>query len=460
MTAPLKNTALEEFLRWQDDPVLFIETVFKVEMDEWQREASCAVSEGKSVSIRSGHGVGKSAWLSWIIIWWMITKIGPRIACTAPTSHQLNDVLWGEIAKWTKFLPPALKKELDVKSERVEATRNPKELYCVARTARKEQPEAFQGFHADDMLFIVDEASGVEDIIFQVGEGAMSTKGAQTIMVGNPTRTSGYFFESHHKMRRFWYTMKVSSLDAKMAEEDFAEKIKAQYGEDSPVYRVRVLGEFPNMDDNTVIPLSWCESAVDRDVDKIPGRRIWGVDVGRFGDDASALAKREKNYLLEPVRTWKGKDTMQTVGTVVQEFNSTPDRLKPDEILVDSIGIGAGVVDRLKEQGLPARGINVAESASVKEKHLRLRDELWWMGREWFQNADVKIPEDPELIGELTCLTYKLSSSGKTDVESKADAKKRGIASPNRADAFLLTFATSDNKSFRKPLVYPSLGIC
>ncbi|MCG7904396.1 MAG: terminase B [Candidatus Thiodiazotropha weberae] len=455
----LDQSALEEFLRWQDDPCLFIETVFKVEMDGWQKEASYAVRDGHSVSIRSGHGVGKSAWLSWIVIWWMVTKLGPRIACTAPTSHQLNDVLWGEIAKWTKFLPAALKKELEVKAERVEATRNPKELYCVARTARKEQPEAFQGFHADDMLFIVDEASGVEDIIFQVGEGAMSTKGAQTILVGNPTRTSGYFYDSHTSMAELWYTMKVSCEDAKMSDPSYAKKMAKQYGVDSTIYRVRVLGEFPRADDNTVIPLEWVDSSVDREVEQVPGKVIWGLDVARFGDDKSALAKRKRNILLEPVISWGKADTMQTVGRVVREFNETPDKDKPDEIMVDSIGVGAGVVDRLKEQGLPARGVNVAERPSDHDKHLRLRDELWWKGREWFQGMDVVIPEDKELIAELITLTYKLSSAGKTQVESKDDAKKRGIASPNLADAFLLTFATSDNKSLRKPLVYPSLGI-
>ena len=455
-----KNHVLAAFMRWQDDPVLFIENAFGVEMDDWQREASYALRDGNNVTIRSGHGVGKSAWLSWIIIWWMLTKMEPRVACTAPTSHQLNDVLWGEIAKWVKKMHPSLAKELEVKSERVEATRNPKVCYCVARTARKEQPEAFQGFHAPQMLFVVDEASGVDDIIFQVGEGAMSTKGAQTILVGNPTRTSGYFYDSHTSNAELWYGMKVSCEDAKMSRDSgYTEKMAKQYGVDSTIYRVRVLGEFPRADDNTVIPLEWVDGAVDREVEPVDGKIIWGLDVARFGDDRSALAKRKRNVLLESVMSWGKADTMQTVGKVVREYNETPDRWKPDEIMVDSIGVGAGVVDRLKEQGLPARGVNVAERPSAHDKHLRLRDELWWLGREWFQGMDVVIPEDKALIAELISLTYKLSSAGKTQVESKDDAKKRGVASPNLADAFLLTFATSDNKSLDQPLVYPSLGI-
>ncbi|MEW8195226.1 MAG: terminase family protein [Candidatus Thiodiazotropha sp.] len=468
MTAARKiNPALDELMRWQDDPVYFIETVFAVGkrqeddelLDKWQKEAASALAAGHNLSIRSGHGVGKTSFLAMIIIWWMLTKSAPRIACTAPSAPQLEKNLWGEIATWHEILPPALKQQLEIKADTVVATRNPRKLWCAARTARKEQPEAFQGMHAPDMLFIGDEASGIHDIIFEMGKGSMSTEGAQTILTGNPTRTSGYFWKTHTKLAKFWYTMKVSCADAKMASQKYVEETAEEYGIDSNVYRVRVLGEFPTTDDNTVIPFEWVDSSVGREVEKQVGRKKWGLDVARFGDDSCALAKREKNHLLEPIKEWRGKDTMQTVGIVVREYNETPDKEKPDEILVDSIGIGAGVVDRLKEQGLPARGVNVAERPSNSEKHLRLRDELWWLGREWFQLQDVCIPDDPAFIGEITTPIYDLSSSGKTQVESKDDMKKRGERSPNRADAFLLTFATTDSKSFNKPIEYPYLGI-
>ena len=383
----------------------------------------------------------------------------PRIACTAPTSHQLNDALWGEIAKWSKMLPPQLKKELEVKSERVEAVRNPREYYAVARTARKEQPEAFQGFHAGDMLFIADEASGVDDIIFQVGEGAMSTRGAKTILTGNPTRTSGYFFDSHNRMRSTWWTMKVSCDEAKMVDPAYGERMAKRYGADSNIYRVRVLGDFPLSDDDSVIPLEFAESAIGRDVSPVTDRVVWGVDVARFGDDESALAKRQGNVQKDKVRTWKGKDLMQTVGILVNEYRETPIKEQPDLILVDSIGLGAGVVDRLKEQGLPVRGINVAESSATKEKYMRLRDELWWLSREWLQGKDVRLEEDSDLIGELTSPKYDFTSSGKILVESKMEMKKRGVPSPNSADAWNLTFADSGfaSKGWKK-LDYPDMG--
>ena len=464
---PKLSPELQILARWRDDPVFFIESVWgdykrpgdERLMDDWQIEASYAVRDNSNVTIRSGHGVGKTSWLAWMMIWWMLFMDEPRIPCTAPTGHQLNDALWGELAKWYKRLPDILKKELEIKSERVEATRNPKEYYATARTARKEQPEAFQGFHSGDLLFIADEASGVDDIIFQVGEGSMSTYGAKTILTGNPTRTSGYFFDSHNRMRGDWKTLKVSCLDAKMVDPAYCTRMAKRYGEDSNIYRVRVLGDFPLSDDDSVIPLEFAESAVDRDVAPTTDRIVWGVDVARFGDDESALAKRQGNIQKGKVRTWKGKDLMQTVGILVNEYRETPIKERPDLILVDSIGLGAGVVDRLKEQGLPVRGINVAESSATKEKYMRLRDELWWLSREWLQGKDVRLEDDSDLIGELTAPKYDFTSSGKILVESKMEMKKRGVPSPNAADAWNLTFADSGFKSKGwGELNYPDMG--
>lgn len=446
---------------WRLDPERFVRDVFQVEPDAWQIEAMRDIAMYDRVSIRSGHGIGKSAMLAWTILWWICTRIPCKVACTAPTAHQLNDVLWGEIAHWHQKMYPAIRERIDVKAERVELREAPRQSFAVARTARKEQPEAFQGFHSPHMLFIADEASGVEDIIFQVGQGAMSTKGAKTLLVGNPTRASGFFYDSHTKMRSMWKTRKVSCMDARMVEQTFIDTMRMQYGEDSNVYRVRVLGEFPTEEDSAVIPLEPVMEATTRNI-KTPerGKNIWGLDVARFGDDDSALAKRNGPVLIEPVMVWRKMDTMQTSGKVIAEYEKTPKRDRPDEILVDVIGIGAGVVDRLKEQGYPVRGVNVAESPAVDSRlFMRKRDELWWKGREWFLGRSCRIPEtDDGLVEELIAPTYTYTSGGKIQVESKADMKKRGVKSPNRADAFLLTFDASD-RPFSRELSYPNLGI-
>lgn len=187
-----------------------------------------------------------------------------------------------------------------------------------------------------------------------------------------------------------------------------------------------------------VMPATWVRAAVDRKV-KPTGRLVWGLDVARFGEDSSALARRRGNKLLAPVEVWHGLDTMETAGRVHVAWKEAED--KPDVIFVDVIGLGAGVVDRLAELGLPVIGVNAAEGSSEEERFMRLRDELWWCGRDWFSARDCTMPPDEALIAELTSVQYGYTSSGKIKVQSKEEMKKAGMRSPDRADAFLLTFA-------------------
>ena len=444
----------QALLRWALDPVLFVKEAFGVTPEVWQDEALNSIAKNDRVAIRSGHGVGKSAMLAWLILWWLLTRFEGKVICTANTSTQLSDVLWGELDKWYRRLPAGFRALLELKSERLELKERPKQAFAVARTARKEQPEAFQGYHAPNMLFVVDEASGVDDIIFEVGRGSMSTLGAKQILTGNPTRTNGYFYNAFHSMKGFWRTMCVPCSKSTQCSQAYIEECKEEYGEDSNAFRVRVLGEFPVEGDDVVIPLYLAEAAVGRDVAVIASEEVWGLDVARFGDDRTALAKRTSNHLVEPVKSWKSKDLMQVCGLIQNEYAEA--KIKPAMIFVDSIGIGAGVVDRLKETNLPVRGINVSESAAVGERFMRLRDELWWESREWFRKLECRIPDDGKLIAELTLPTYAYTSSGKIKVESKDEIKKRTAKtassmgkSPDLADAFCLTFA-SKSLVFRK----------
>lgn len=414
-----------------------------------------AIAANDRVAVRSGHGVGKSAELSWLIYWWLLTRFPAKVPVTAPTTHQLEDVLWGEASKWHRAMKfDLLKNMIEVKADRIVLKAAPNESFAVARTARKEQPEAFQGFHSENLLFLVDEASGVEDIIFEVGEGSMSTVGAKSVMMGNPTRTSGYFYNAFHKDRSKWITQKISCEDSKLVAPAYIEDMGAKYGKDSNIYRVRVLGEFPITDDDSVIPLHLCEAAIHRDVEPTEYQAVWGVDVARFGSARTALAKRQGNKLLAKIKSWSGKDTMQVAGLIKLEYEDTPSKELPVEILIDVIGIGAGVVDRCSELGLPVRGINVAETFAVKEQYLRMRDELWFKAKEWLEARDCSMPDDADLIGELTTPKYKITSAGKIQVESKDDMAKRGIRSPDLADAFCLTFAGGFHRKEEKPQRY------
>ena len=410
--------------------------------EPWQSQALRLIAASDRIAIRAGHGVGKSALLAWVVLWFLITRVVAKVPCTAPTGHQLQDILWGELSKWRRRLAPEIRDYVDFKTDRIELTWAPNECFAVARTARREQPEAFQGFHSENLLFVVDEASGVDDSIFEVGEGAMSTAGAKTVLAGNPTRRSGYFFDAFHRNRAAWATLRVPCADSSLVAPKYAASMAERYGADSNVYRVRVLGEFPNSEDDAVIPLAWCESAVCRDVAPIEGARtLWGLDVARFGPDRTALAKRRGNVLLEKVKFWHGKDLMQVVGLVAAAYEAADEDDQPDEILVDAIGLGAGVVDRLRELQLPARGINVAETDAVDPRLHRRRDELWWKAREWFEARDCVIPDDAELIAELSLPKYRYISTGKIEVESKDQMKSRHVQSPDLADAFCLTFA-------------------
>lgn len=435
---PAPSTA-DLLLALHHDPVLFVQSVLGAEPQAWQREALEAVRDGPRVACKSGHGVGKSALLSWVILWYLITR-PCRIVCTANSANQLNQVLWAEIQKWARKMPKGLQGQLEITSDKIVV--KGVDSSCHARVSRKENPEALQGFHHERLLFVIDECSGVDDVIFEVAQGALSTAGSKILMVGNPTRNSGYFYDAFHKNAHRWHKMTVSCADAEYVSEDFIEDMAHQYGEDSAIFAVRVLGEFAETSEDSLIPRHLVESAVGRDVEAMTVAPIWGLDPARFGGDRTALAKRQGNVLTEPIKAWQGKDLMETVGLILAEWETTPFMDRPSEICVDSIGVGAGVVDRLRELGMPARGVNVAESPALGNRYQRLRDELWFKCREWFEARDCQMPDHEELLQELCGLRFKILSSGKFKAEGKDEMKKRGLRSPDLADAFVLTFGT------------------
>lgn len=467
MPKPLTETQAA-VLRWRKvGPAEYAREVLGADPTWQQIQGGQALVDRRRVSIRSGHGTGKSTFEAWCVLWFLSCYFPAKVPCTAPTSHQLEDVLWSEIAKWHRKLRervPSLGDQFEWSAGAFRMKATPNESFAVARTSRPERPEALQGFHSENILFLIDEASGVADNVFEVAEGALSTDGAYVVMAANPTRQSGYFFDSHHKMRASWAALHWNGEDSPMVSKQYVETMAKKYGRQSPVFKVRVLGEFVGAVDG-VISLELLEAARIRDVaihERAPV--IWGLDVARFGDDSSALAKRKGNHQLEPVREWYGKDTMQTVGIVKAEWDRTPTNLRPAAINVDVIGIGAGVTDRLKELGLPARGVNVAEAEAVNDdedrQFNRLRDELWWKSREWLEARDCKFANDEETIAELTTPTYKILSNGLIQVERKDEMKARGVKSPNRADAWNLTFAnTSLGPMKRQPIKYPNNGV-
>ena len=248
--------------------------------------------------------------------------------------------------------------------------------------------------------------------------------------------------------------MHVSCLDVPRAQ-GHVEDIKAKYGEGSNAYRVRVLGEFATSDDETVIPLELVLGAVGRNVSSLEYYPVWGVDVARFGDDRTALAKRQKNKLLEPVKSWNSTELghcWEDEGRVRRDTIRLPGQAR----FWSTLSVSApGSTTAARNSVCRCAASSVGEAAASRENCARLRDEWWFKGREWFQDRACSMPKDDALIAELTGPTYAFASTGKMVVELKADMKKRGMRSPDLADAFLLTFACGEERKiqrYRRPV--------
>lgn len=437
--------------RYRNDRVAFvIEILGVLAIEAWQLDALQRLDRGKTrISIRSGHGVGKTTFLAWVALHFLFTRYPCKVAVTAPSATQLFDALASEVKLWLKKAEankPLLKGILEAHSDRVFMSAAPEAVFLTYRTSRKENPEALQGIHAEHVLLIGDEASGVDEKVFEAAAGSMSTRGAITILAGNPTRSTGFFYRTHTVLRHIWDSIKVSCHDSTRVDPAYIEEERV-FGEDSNRYRIRILGEFPKGDDDTLIARSLIEDATKRDIVAPRNDPIyWGVDVARsLNRDKSSLAKRKGPVVLEPVKRWQTPDTMGLVGLILKEWNETPVHERPEAIFVDVIGVGGGVVDRLRELDLPAVGINVGENPSVFGMAVKLRDELWCMGRDWFMTKVVHFPaEDTETIEELVAPKVAYTSSGNAKVSSKDEMRASGMLggkSPDGADAFLLTFA-------------------
>ena len=425
------------------DPVLFAKEVLGVQPDDWQAEFLTVIADPKKrrLSVRSGHGVGKSTAVAMAALWHLVWRVPGKVVMTAPTSAQLFDALFSEVKRLAKQMRPPFVDLVEIKADRVELKGRSADCFISCRTSRAEQPEALAGVHSQNVLLIADEASGVPEAVFESAAGSMSGHSATTILTGNPTRNTGLFYETHHRLKDDWYTMHVSCVDSPRVSDDFVSEMKLRYGENSPAYHVRVLGNFPPAEDDTVIPVELIEYAQNNTVEIDENTNaVWGLDVARHGNDSSVLCKRQ-GPVIHPLRVWQGLDLMQLTGAVKVEFDTSPLHLRPVEIIVDTIGLGAGVLDRLRELGLPARGLNVSERAAANATYLNMRAELWFKVKEWLERRDVSLPKDDQLFAELAGPRYTFTSGGKLQVESKDSMKKRGMKSPDRADAVCLSLA-------------------
>lgn len=446
----------EAVLYYADHPVEFVEDIIGAKPDEQQAKILRSLAVNQMTSVRSGHGVGKSTVEAWAVIWFMTTRPFPKIPCTAPTQHQLFDILWAEVSKWLRH-NKALANELVWTKEKVYMKGHPEEWFAVARTASV--PDALQGFHAEDVLYIIDEASGVSDIIFEPVLGSLSTPGAKLLMCGNPTQLSGFFYESHTKNRNSYATFHIDGRNSSRVSQDFVQTIIDMYGEDSDVFRVRVAGEFPLQEDDIFIPLSLVEKSAMTEYKPrgVPSLVHISCDVARFGDDKTVIGyKTDEKVTFYKKR--QGQDTMKTADDIVILGEELVQRYKlaePIPVKIDDGGVGGGVVDRLRQikKNDPER-FWWLEVYPVKFgqriKHKFFYDSTTYMmsvvkrllqpfdeeGRP--KPIELILPDDNDLVAQLSGRKYGLTDQSKIRVESKDAMKKRGMPSPDEADCVLL----------------------
>lgn len=446
---------------YKDDPVGFVVDILGAEPTKQQRDALEAIGTGTHVSIRSGHGTGKTAFDAWCILWWMYTRFNARVPCTAPTEAQLKNVLWAELSLWHQRMDKFFQDKFVCTSDRFYHAEFDKTWFAVARTARAEKPEALQGFHGLNLLFIIDEASGVAEEVFTVVRGALTDDMNRCIMTSNPTRTTGFFYNSHTLWEgKPWRCLQFSGEESPLVSDRYINEIAVEFGKDSDVYRVRVLGDFPVESDFTLIPKTWVEEALKRSVSyvkRLSGKQFdaAGVDVARYGENKTVFVL-VRGVTVVGILIYHKQSTMKTAEQVI----GLCQRMIPSDIKIDEIGVGAGVVDRVVDRGYGITAINVGQTATDKDKFANLRAEYYWGLRKRFEEGSISLKplvkiltkeQMVQFIEQICSIRYEYSPSGKITMWSKEKMKREKIGSPDMADALMLAFADYYPELFKQP---------
>lgn len=412
--------------------------------DAWQRDqlmrVAVSMDEDPETTIReaiaSGHGIGKSAEVAWIIMWAMSTRPELNGVVTANTTTQLTTKTWRELALWHKrAINSHWFKWTATKFFHIE---HPETWFVSATPNTEHNSEAFAGLHGAHVLIIYDEASGIPDKIWEVSEGAMTEKRAMWFVFGNPTKNTGKFRDLFGANKR-WTTHCIDSRTCKMTNKvELAAQIE-EYGEDSDFVRVRIKGQFPRVGStqfiasDTVKRCMFWEAPFEA---YYMSPIVLGVDVARFGDDRSVIAVRQGRRLLE-IRVYRELDTMQLTAKVIEAIRE----FKPVISFVDGIGQGAGVVDRLHELNYPVVDVIATSKASDETVYFNKRIEMWDRMKQWLAGGADLPMHGKSLHDDLIEIEYGYDENEKMRLEGKKDMKARGKASPDEGEAVALTFA-------------------
>lgn len=438
-----KDTPLEKFR----GPRAWQKKVLREIHDHIKTNQGAPVMDVLQKAVASGRGIGKSALVSWLILWMLTTRIGSTVIISANTESQLRKVTWGELTKWVAMainshwweptattLTPAQWLTQLVERDLKKGTR-----YWAAegKLWSEENPDGYAGNHNHDgMMVIFDEASGIPDAIWSVAAGYFTEPilDRYFLAFSNPRRNQGYFFECFNSKRGIWSVDQIDARTVEGTDKGFYQKLIDEYGPDSREARVEVYGEFPEQGSGQFIRPRLVVEAMARPAYKDKTAPIiLGVDPAR-GGDKTVLVVRQGRDVIDIIR-FDNDELMAVVGLVIDTMR----KYRPTLVNIDEGGLGYGIVDRLKEQGFKVRGVNFGWKAKNPVSWANKRAEMWGEMREWLKTAS--LPDDRQLKTDLTGPMEEFDSSGVSILESKQKMKRRGLASPDSADALAVTFA-------------------
>mgnify|MGYP001582722535 CR=1 FL=1 len=437
-------------MRHRADPVAWAEEVLGVTLWHDQADILRALVDNGRVVVRSCFGAGKTFLAAVAVLWFLYCFKPSTVVTTAPTGRQVAEILWREIAG--RFRGAKYPLEGTLLTTKLELD---KDWFAIGLST--DQPEAFQGFHNRNVLVVVDEASGVPEEIYASVENPLSAGHTRELLIGNPTQQTGTFRDAF-KDKGGYKTFHLSAFDTPnfqgISEKDIAdgswekktkklaypslvtpEWVAGRYrtwGPGSFLYQVRVQGEFTQSGVNNLFALGDVEAAMGREVEA-SGAKVMALDVARYGDDDTALCMRQGNKVVG-IETWSHQDSVFTAG----RYKRYAAAFKPVVARVDSVGVGAGVVDILKSQGFRAEEVNVGTPAVDTEQFGNLRAEGYWSLKEMM--GKIGLPKDEELKSQLCDLRYNYDVKGRLWIEKKEDARARGSKSPDIADALMMAF--------------------
>jgi len=440
MTTPVTQDKLSLLLQmWAKQPLVAIQSLFGVTPDSQQTELILAAFEpGSRVAVKSCQGAGKTASLVWLTYLFLLTQPDCRILITSPSYQQLGRVFSTELEKWRDRMPPLFKDFFEITKERVNLKGKSYQAAHLV-TAKAENRESLQGGHAENYIILADEASGIDEDVFDLLYGTLGTgSGGRFIMTSNPIRNSGRFYQIFAEEVKPWVRLTFSASRSTQVRKEWVEDMREFYGEDSDIFSVRVMAEFPRVSEEQFIPTNYVEEAIKntlRLAEYAGFDRIIGVDVARFGSDRTVLCCRQGRKLLD-VTSYQGLDTMEVAAKVLDYYK----KWNAQTIFVDSIGIGAGVFDRCRQLALPVIEVIVSTKSTDPKQYYNLRSQLWGEMRDWLSNG-ADIPDNKSLKNQLISMTYGYNGKMQIQLHTKKDMKSMGLESPDLPDSLALTFA-------------------